>query len=381
MKFLTTIITSLAIAFSAKGQNLKHLTESQFKLQIEACSDSIFQTMGDQNPNSTYDVDSYEWTKRTINKIIDNNPNLGITHQENGEAEITYDITWFKNNNDVHFNICFNLNGKDIGCTNLLYGLIKGDRISVVKIHNCKKHIESILLQKGIPNVNYIEDQNGCKTVNPFPQKKETITWSGGCVNGLSNGEGTLQWFLKGKKEGYYTGNITNGKPEGEGTYQYPDSSFTMGEFKNGDLTKGKILIFEDSFWLLYEGEFSNDKLQGQGQVKFYKTLSDYRKENHIYTVIGSNWQKGYLNYGTIISSDSTVYEGQLAYLRANGTGKIIYPNGNIYEGGFYNNSLEGNGILTLPSKEKYRGTWTNGILKGEGEIIKPDGTSESYIW
>ena len=38
-------------------------------------------------------------------------------------------------------------------------------------------------------------DRPGCYLWNPAPQEDVTVTWSGGCSNGLAQGEGRVDWF------------------------------------------------------------------------------------------------------------------------------------------------------------------------------------------
>ena len=37
-------------------------------------------------------------------------------------------------------------------------------------------------------------DKRGCYTWNPNPQSEETVTWSGGCVDGRASGKGKRVW-------------------------------------------------------------------------------------------------------------------------------------------------------------------------------------------
>lgn len=39
-----------------------------------------------------------------------------------------------------------------------------------------------------------IRANEGCHLNNPFPKPKETVSWTGGCVDGLAEGFGVLRW-------------------------------------------------------------------------------------------------------------------------------------------------------------------------------------------
>jgi len=103
----------------------------------------------------------------------------------------------------------------------------------------------------------YIVDQNGCRIVNPSPRPEETVTWSGGCKEGLAEGKGVLQFFQSGiadekyegaMRDGYaegdgvqtmvdggrYEGQFSRSRQHGEGTFYAPDGSIFKGEWKNG---------------------------------------------------------------------------------------------------------------------------------------------------
>ena len=43
------------------------------------------------------------------------------------------------------------------------------------------------------------DPKTGCKVWNENPIPNEFITWSGPCVEGIANGNGTLQWYNNNK--------------------------------------------------------------------------------------------------------------------------------------------------------------------------------------
>lgn len=60
-------------------------------------------------------------------------------------------------------------------------------------------------------------DQNGCQIWNPFPAYKETIRWSGSCVDGKGHGEGVLEYFKAGAPSSRRVLNGENGASMVEG--------------------------------------------------------------------------------------------------------------------------------------------------------------------
>lgn len=78
------------------------------------------------------------------------------------------------------------------------------------------------------------DPSNGCVVYNPNPRSGETISWSGGCRNGLAHGAGTVSWFVHGTPNGRYEGILNNGRMNGNGTAIYPSGNRYVGEFKDG---------------------------------------------------------------------------------------------------------------------------------------------------
>ena len=72
----------------------------------------------------------------------------------------------------------------------------------------------------------WIEDAHGCKVANSQPQPIETITWSGHCKDGFTDGEGTVRWFSEGKFNGVTSGTFKQGKLTGKGYVTIPHAAY-----------------------------------------------------------------------------------------------------------------------------------------------------------
>jgi len=59
-----------------------------------------------------------------------------------------------------------------------------------------------IARSKGVFMGSYTSDQKGCLHYNEKPLSKESLTWTGKCVNGYAEGQGYRQWFRNGKRNG-----------------------------------------------------------------------------------------------------------------------------------------------------------------------------------
>jgi hypothetical protein len=82
-----------------------------------------------------------------------------------------------------------------------------------------------------------VENKANCAVWNASPQENETVTWTGGCVNGRADGYGTRAWryLARGKwYESKYTGTIRDGKRHGRGVHVSSDGERYEGEWLDG---------------------------------------------------------------------------------------------------------------------------------------------------
>jgi hypothetical protein len=79
-----------------------------------------------------------------------------------------------------------------------------------------------------------ISDGAGCRVYSTWALLKESVTWSGSCVDGFASGQGTLAWFTSGQPAGHYTGLMSHGRPDGIGTYTYANGDQFQGDFWQG---------------------------------------------------------------------------------------------------------------------------------------------------
>lgn len=79
----------------------------------------------------------------------------------------------------------------------------------------------------------WIATPDGCKAHNPFPQPKETVSWTGDCVDGYVHGQGTFAWYREGELKELYIGGYYKGKMHGDGAFWWDDGTRFEGEFAN----------------------------------------------------------------------------------------------------------------------------------------------------
>jgi len=75
------------------------------------------------------------------------------------------------------------------------------------------------------------DEASRCWAANPDPEPLETISWSGGCVDMLLSGTGTLSWYLDGRLIGRDEGNFVRGELSGHGKISFADGATFEGEF------------------------------------------------------------------------------------------------------------------------------------------------------
>jgi hypothetical protein len=111
------------------------------------------------------------------------------------------------------------------------------------------------------------DPQSGCRVWSPFPEIVNSVTWSGGCQNGLAEGTGIAQWFESGQPSTRLKGMFRDGKPNGHGVATYLKGDHYEGEFRDG-LQDGHG-VYTSANGDRYDGEFRNDKLNGRGVYTF----------------------------------------------------------------------------------------------------------------
>jgi hypothetical protein len=78
-----------------------------------------------------------------------------------------------------------------------------------------------------------------CKVWNPEPEANESVTWSGGCKDGLATGKGALKWTENGKPDVEFDGEYNNGKRNGPGVMITPDGKRVEGAWVDDLLITG----------------------------------------------------------------------------------------------------------------------------------------------
>ncbi|CAD8103343.1 unnamed protein product [Paramecium sonneborni] len=164
--------------------------------------------------------------------------------------------------------------------------------------------------------------------------------------NGKANGKGLFS-SVNYLYEGDWEEDLKHGKGKDilYGKYEY------QGDFKN-NLKSGEGRLTDLITGNVYEGEFSNDLIQGQVKIE-YKNGDRY--------------------FGWVITQD-----GQI---KRNGQGIYQWVDSRKYEGSYENDKEHGQGVFIWPDGWMYKGQWANGMQHGKGIQYTPQGKEREGIW
>ena len=98
--------------------------------------------------------------------------------------------------------------------------------------------------------------------------------YKGDIINGKAYGKGIL-YYKNGKIR--YEGDFINDKFEGNGKYYYENGEYYIGQFKNGK-AHGKGILYYKNEKIKYEGDFINGKFEGFGNY-YYENGNYYKGE------------------------------------------------------------------------------------------------------
>ncbi len=105
------------------------------------------------------------------------------------------------------------------------------------------------------------DPRNNCKVWDPHPIAGETVTWSGDCINGFAQGDGTVLWSRYGKPFEKDEGHWDQGRQSGRGTQDWRSGRYE-GELSEGEPSGHGVMMLQAS---RYEGEFRKGKPNGDG--------------------------------------------------------------------------------------------------------------------
>jgi hypothetical protein len=198
------------------------------------------------------------------------------------------------------------------------------------------------------------DPETGCEIHNKGHAQK--VTWSGACVAGKANGQGTAvaETTYAGATEftivRTFKGEMLNGKANGYGEFvddrerslfvddfedyfaDYDEGSSYKGTFINGNLDKG-VLVMGDK---RYEGNFVNNRLEGKG------TLTYKNKDHYEGNFVGGQISNPNGSDGVFTFANGDTYKGEFDMDVFHGFGTTADAKGNvIYSGQWVHGQTE----------------------------------------
>ena len=90
-------------------------------------------------------------------------------------------------------------------------------------------------------------DRLGCYLWNPNPRENVTVTWSGGCSNGLAQGNGEVNWYQNDELIQIWETRLQDGHPDGPFVQRYGDGALEAdGQHMNGEMHGTWTWFLED---------------------------------------------------------------------------------------------------------------------------------------
>ena len=212
-----------------------------------------------------------------------------------------------------------------------------------------RKYIEYI--EKALSNPKIINSQNKLKdlTLKIISPKEIIIGFQDENNQNIKYG---IQYSQNGD---YYEGEFVNNKKEGNGKLILKNGTIYEGSFKNNKHNGyGKLTQLDGE---IFAGEWKEGKIDGNG-IRYHSNGDKY---------IGNYKNNLKHGIGHYIFSNGNSYDGNWENGKANGKGKFIFKNGNFYEGEFKDNIISGNGIFTMKNGDCYIGIFKNGLINGRG--------------
>jgi hypothetical protein len=172
---------------------------------------------------------------------------------------------------------------------------------------------------------------------------------------------------------------------DGEGTKTWPDGGYRKGTWKNGELNGHGYEYFgrtSDFAGDVYDGNFLNDKYDGQGS--YYDKSEDSRYTGHFQE--GAITGKGICTWGDRSKFPGRYYEGDWKNGKMDGHGTKFWGRAgkwtnNKYTGEWKDDDMDGNGRYEWGDGSYYEGPWKKGEQDGDGIYVFKNGELFKGHW
>ena len=184
----------------------------------------------------------------------------------------------------------------------------------------------------------WIEAADNCDVRNPYRGKQwrsMRAVWTGPCVGGRAEGDGTLEWFRNGVRTVRYSGRMEGGRITGRGERAEYGMRYD-GVWKDG------VLFRYDGLW--------KDGVLLEGTV----TFPDERQYR-------GTWKLGEWANGMLTMPGGWQWEGQWHAGRLTGEGRAKGRQGE-FKGNWFDGVPQGSGVFVTRDGRRFEGTWKDGI-------------------
>lgn len=180
------------------------------------------------------------------------------------------------------------------------------------------------------------------------------------------SGKGTLYM----PDESCYEGEFLNNRKQGQGKHQWSDGSNYVGMFFSDKISGNGCYTYKDG--RIYNGEFLENKMHGFGKFiwpeDYYNSNNDIRQTSTPITE-----QTSLINETKILNDDGKklmCYEGNYQNNKRNGQGIAKWKSGRTYEGNWKDGKQHGEGKVYYrkdnseeidQDKSNYSGVWRDG--------------------
>ena len=230
-------------------------------------------------------------------------------------------------------------------------------------------------------------DANGCRAEVRQRLIKQSITWSGGCRDGLAEGKGTFQMLVDGLPLLSYEGEMKAGRFSGAGVRTAMHGRRHEGSFAEGRLLGPGRLTYPGG--ATAQGDFVADRLDGactlawpsgdrfEGQCKAARPDGQGRTELANGDIYVGGFSEGLPSgQGRYFWANGDRYEGRLAMGQAAGPGEYRLADGSVYTGNFRFGVPWGQGRVQLPDGSAYEGSFELGAPGASGRFTRADGSA-----
>ena len=215
-----------------------------------------------------------------------------------------------------------------------------------------------------------LSNQPGCYVWNDYLSVDETATWTSECVEGLTQGTGTLKWILDGGKysrEG--TGRLQAGKPHGQWVERDSNGNVSEGPYVAGK--RHGRWVSRRANGSVYEGPYVEGEWHGHWVLRFSR--GDVDEGPYVEDKRHGQW--------VLRDSDGSVEEGPYVEDERHGQWIKRWADGGVWEGPYVEDKRHGRWVQRYSSGDVSEGPYVEGKLHGRWVWRGRDGSTTVSIY